>query len=399
MPGLAAAMQRRYDEYVETLRELVGIESGTYTHEGVNRVASWCEERFRARGWSVERHEHVPDDGDRQLGDLVIGSMEGSVPGPTLLMIGHTDTVFPEGTVAERPMRIEGERAYGPGVCDMKSGLLSGFFALELLQDAGELPGRIAYVCNPDEEIGSRFSKPYIQNLAERSDVAFVLEPGRAGGQLVTARKGVTDIRIDIEGRSAHAGVEPERGASAVVEAAHKVLALHDLNGRWPGVTVNAGVLNGGTRPNVVAERCEIHVDIRAPELTSLEAARLEAIRIGEVNTVPGTSSMVRLFENHLPMEKTEGTTQLLQLAQGLTRELGFEVEDLATGGGSDANTTAAVGVPTLDGLGPVGGDAHSAAEWLDLASVVPRAAMLAGMISRVGTLELRPRQPARSGE
>ncbi|MFN2543238.1 MAG: M20 family metallopeptidase [Actinomycetota bacterium] len=391
-PGLAAGMNERFEEYMQTLRALVDIDSGTYTVEGVNRVADHCEERFRSGGWSVDRHAHVPNDGEPQLGDLVIGTIDGGAPGPAILMIGHTDTVFPEGTAAERPMRVDGDRAFGPGVCDMKSGLLAGFFAVEALVSTGDLPGRVTYVCNPDEEIGSPFSKPFIQKLAGDSDAALVLEPGRTNGRLVTARKGVTDMRIDITGRSAHAGVEPERGASAVLEAAHKVLALHELNGRWPGVTVNAGVLNGGTRPNVVAERCEIHVDIRAPELGALEEARIEAIRIGETNTVADTTSMVRLFENHLPMEKTEGTIRLLELAQEIAEELGFEIRDLATGGASDANTTAAAGVPTLDGLGPIGGDAHSPAEWLDLTSVVPRVALLAGMIARSGAAVGGPR-------
>jgi glutamate carboxypeptidase len=363
---------------------MVGVDSGTFTHEGVNRVADWCAARFTSLGGTVERIHHEPEDGDERLGDLVIGRVEGDRPGPTVLLIGHTDTVFSAGTVLERPFSIEGERAYGPGVCDMKSGLLAGFFALELLREAGGLPGRVVFVCNSDEEIGSPFSKPVIQELSGDADVAFVLEPARAGGELVSARKGVTDLRIDISGRSAHAGVEPERGASAVLEAAHKIVALHSLNGRWPGATVNAGVVRGGSRPNVVAERCSIHVDIRAPEEESLDEVERAAILIAESSTVPGTTSVVRMGANHRPMERTEATMALVSLAQEVAGELGFEVGHLATGGASDANTTAAAGVPTLDGLGPVGGDAHSAAEWLDLGSVVPRIALLAGLVARV---------------
>jgi glutamate carboxypeptidase len=376
-------MEDRRAEFVDVLGNLVAVDSGTFTPEGVNKVADLCEERFNAHGWDVERRSHVPVNGEEQLGDLLVGRIGDA--GPRVLMIGHMDTVFPEGTVAERPFAVEGERALGPGVCDMKSGLLGGFFAVELLLEAGSPPARVTYVCNPDEEIGSTFSRAAIEELAADADVAFVLEPARGNGELVTARKGVTDMRIVVAGRAAHAGVEPHRGASAVLEAANKVIQLHELNGQWPGVTVNAGVLRGGTRPNVVADRCEIHVDIRAPGEEALQAAEAAATRIGQGSTVPGTSSAVRLAANHRPMERTEASARLLGLAQAVAGELGFEVGERATGGASDANTTSAAGVPTLDGLGPIGGAAHSASEWTDLTSVVPRIALLAGLIAAVG--------------
>ena len=375
-------MSERRDEFVEALGTLVDVDSGTFTPEGVNKVADACEERFARTGWSVERRSHEPAAGESQLGDLLIGRIGDS--GPRVLMIGHTDTVFPEGTAAERPFSVEGDRAFGPGVCDMKSGLLAGFFAVELLLEAEPLPCRVTYVCNPDEEIGSTFSKAIIQEVAADADVAFVLEPARGNGELVTARKGVTDLRIDITGRAAHAGVEPHLGASAVLEGANKVIELHELNGQWPGVTVNAGVLTGGTRPNVVAERCFIQVDIRAPNEEALRAVEDAAVRIGEGSVVPGTRSDVRLGANHRPMERTEATVRLYELARGVASELGFDVGERATGGASDANTTAAEGVPTLDGLGPMGGAAHSPGEWTDLTSIVPRVSLLAGLIGRV---------------
>jgi glutamate carboxypeptidase len=295
--------------------------------------------------------------------------------------------VFEEGTAADRPFRIDGDQAYGPGVCDMKSGLLVGFFAVELLLEAGALQGSVVYVCNPDEEVGSPFSKPIIREAAEEADVALVLEPARSGGRVVTARKGVSDLRIRVTGRSAHAGVEPEKGASAVLEAAHKVVALHALNGRWPEVTVNAGEVSGGTRPNVVAERSSIHVDIRAPDEDTLQQAERAALLIAETSTVPGTTSTVRLSANHRPMERTEGTARLFEAARAMGAELGIDIGETATGGASDANTTSAAGTPTLDGLGPVGGDAHTPVEWLDLGSVVPRVALMAALIARAGEI------------
>jgi glutamate carboxypeptidase len=384
--ALAASMEQRRAEFVDVLGSLVDVDSGTFTPEGVNKVADLCEERFGANGWDVERRQHMPADGEEQLGDLLIGRIGDA--GPRVLMIGHMDTVFPEGTVAERPFAVDGERALGPGVCDMKSGLLAGFFAVELLLDAGPLPCRVTYVCNPDEEIGSTFSRSAIEELAGDADVAFVLEPARGNGELVTARKGVTDLRIVVTGRAAHAGVEPHRGASAVLEAANKVIELHELNGQWPGVTVNAGVLRGGTRPNVVADRCEIHVDIRAPSEGAMKAAEDAAVRIAEGSAVKGTTSEVRLLANHRPMERTDASGRLLDLARSVAAELGFEVGERATGGASDANTTSAAGVPTLDGLGPIGGSAHSASEWTDLTSVVPRVSLLAGLIANVAEVD-----------
>ncbi len=378
---------RRYDDYVEALEELVNIDSGSYTPEGVNQVVDRCEARFRSHGWSVERIPHRPAEGEPQLGDLLIGRLEGA-GGPRVLMIGHTDTVFDPGTAAERPFRIEGSRAMGPGVSDMKGGLLLGFVALEVLQEAGfDGFGRITYVNNPDEEIGSPFSRSYIAELATEADVALVLESGRENGDVVSARKGVSDFRIEIAGRAAHAGVEPERGRSAILEAAHKTIALQALNGRWPGVTVNVGVIRGGTRTNVVPERCVLEVDVRSPQEETLRAVEAEVERIAAQHTVPDVTATWRVGAWHRPMEKKEGGARLAALAAAVAADLGFELHDAATGGASDANTTSAAGVPTLDGLGPVGGDDHGPREWIDLSSVVPRIALFAGLVSRLGTL------------
>jgi glutamate carboxypeptidase len=379
------AVRRRFDEYLEALRAMVDVDCGSFTPEGVNVVAGMCEERFRSAGWDVERRSHEPAAGEQRLGDVVIGRLSGD-GGPRVLMIGHTDTVFPEGTVAERPFRVEDRKAFGPGVSDMKGGLLAAFFAMEALQEFGSLPfGSATYVCNPDEEIGSPFSGPLIRELAGEADVAFVLEAARENGDIVSARKGVSDARIEVRGKAAHAGVEPERGRSAVFEAAHKILALHELNGRRPGVTVNVGVVEGGTRPNVVAERCVLSIDIRAPDEAGLQAAEAEVRRVAEEVAVEGVTSTVALNGWHRPMEKSEATTRLVRLAQEIGAALGFELRDAATGGASDANTTSAAGVPTLDGLGPIGGREHSPEEWLDLDSVVPRVSLVAGLVAGAG--------------
>jgi glutamate carboxypeptidase len=213
--------------------------------------------------------------------------------------------------------------------------------------------------------------------------VAFVLEGARENGDIVSARKGVSEFRIDVLGQAAHAGVEPERGRSAILEAAHKTVALQSLNGAWPGVTVNVGLVHGGTRTNVVAERCTIQIDVRSPEEPSLREAEAAIERIANEHTVPEVSATLSGGGWHRPMEKGAGGARLAELAISVAAELGFELRDAATGGASDANTTSAAGVPTLDGLGPVGGDDHGPNEWLDLTSIVPRVSLLAGLIAR----------------
>jgi glutamate carboxypeptidase len=377
---------RRYEEYVEALRAIVEVDSGSYTPEGVNVVADVCQARFERAGWRVERIAHRAGPDEPQLGDLLIGRLNGG-GGPRILMIGHTDTVFDVGTVAERPFRIEGDRVLGPGVSDMKGGLIAGFFGVEVLEEAG-FDGfeSVTYVCNPDEEIGSPWSSDIIRAESSDADVALVLEGARENGDVVSSRKGVSDYRIEVIGRAAHAGVEPENGRSAILEAAHKIIALHELNGRWPGVTVNAGVVGGGTRPNVVADRCEIRVDVRSPREETLAAAEIEVERIADTHSVADVSARVTGEKWHRPMEKNEAGAKLAALAIEVAGELGFQLRDTATGGASDANTTSAAGVPTLDGLGPVGGGPHSADEWMDLTSVIPRISLLAGLISRLGT-------------
>jgi len=378
--------ERGYPAYLGDLERLVNIDCGTYIPAGVNRVADLMQDWLGGDGWSVERIHH-PGSDQPPLGDLLVATLQGERRpedgGHRVLLVGHMDTVFPEGTAVERPFRTEDERAFGPGVSDMKGGLLAGLYAVRALQriDYRDFAS-ITYVCNPDEEIGSPFSGPYILERAKDADVCFVLEGARENGDIVSARKGVADLRILIRGRAAHAGVEPERGVSATLQAAHTTVALHELNGRWPGVTVNVGVMQGGTRPNVVAERCELHVDVRALTVRSFQEAVSTVQVLAQSRAVPGTEVEVVPMSGFPPMEKTDAIAVLVERAKSIAGELRFELRDAATGGASDANPVAGMGVPTLDGLGPIGGADHSPAEWLDLPSVVPRTALLAGLIA-----------------
>jgi glutamate carboxypeptidase len=382
---LAEVIERRRDEFLDALRAMVNLECGSFSPTGVNRIADLCEERFVGSGWEVDRRPGAPAEGGKQLGDLLIGRLPGP-GGPRVLLLSHMDTVFSEGTAQERPFRIEGDRAFGPGVSDMKSGLLAGFFAVEALQTIGDGEfGSITYICNPDEEIGSPFSGPSIREAAASADVAFVLEAARENGDLVSARKGVSDARIEITGRAAHAGAFPERGRSAVLEAAHKIVALHGVSDRLAGVTVNVGVVSGGTRPNVVPEQCHLEVDIRGVDEEGLAEAEAEVRRITEGHAVPDVAVSLRSRSWHRPMQRTPASARLVGLAKEIAAEIGFSVQDTSSGGASDGNTTAAAGVPTLDGLGPIGGDWHGPDEWLDVSSVTPRVSLLAGMIARAG--------------
>ena len=381
--ALSRIVESRMPRFLAELEQLVSIDCGSYTPDGVNRVADFVTDALQTLGATVERTPHSPAADQSQLGDLIIGRLEGD--GPRLLLIGHMDTVFDPGTAAQRPYRSEGGRAFGPGVTDMKAGLLAGLHAIGALQAAGERPS-VTFVANPDEEIGSPFSTPVIRSLAPNHDAVLVLECARANGDIVSARKGIADYHVSITGRAAHAGVEPEKGRSAILEAAHQVLALHALNGRWPTVTVNAGVIHGGTRPNVVPERCELQVDLRASTVDAFDAAAAEIERLAASPTVSDVRIELSRTAGHPPMEKTDASGRLVTLAVEIAGELGFPLKDASTGGASDANTTAALGIPTLDGLGPVGGDDHSVDEWLDLDSVVPRTALLAALMGRIGS-------------
>ena len=384
MPDLSAlrrTVDARLPRYLAELKTMVNVDCGSYTPDGVNRIADLVADELRTLGASVERHPHQASDGGARLGDIVIGRLPGE--GSRILLIGHMDTVFEAGTAANRPFRVEGDRAFGPGVTDMKAGLLAGLHAIGALQESGARPS-VTFVANPDEEIGSPFSTGFIRELAPQHDAVLVLECARANGDIVSARKGIADYHLSITGRAAHAGVEPEKGRSAIVEAAHQVLALHALNGRWPTVTVNAGVIHGGTRPNVVAEHCELQVDLRASTRESFDAAAAEVARVAASQTVADVRTELRQIASHPPMEKSEASAGLVGLAVEIAGELGFELHDAATGGASDANTTAAIGLPTIDGLGPVGGDDHSVDEWLDVTSIVPRTTLLAALIGRI---------------
>ena len=383
LDALRASIETDLPSYLGDLERLVNIDCGSYTPDGVREVGRWTAAFLGDLGAEID----VRPDPSGRFADTVVATFHGRVDGPRALLIGHMDTVFDPGTAGERPFRIEDGVAYGPGVTDMKSGLLAGLYAIKaLIGELGDLPfERLTFIANPDEEVGSPSSRPHIQAAAADVDACLVLECARANGDIVSARKGILDTRLTVHGRAAHAGVEPEKGRSAILEAARVVRDLHALNGRWPGVTVNVGKIAGGTRPNVVAERCDLEVDVRATSAEGLAEVEAAVRSIAETTEVPDTTIDANVLVSWLPMEKLERSGWLVEQAQAIAARLGFTVADTATGGASDANTTSGMGVPTLDGLGPIGGNDHSPAEYLEVDSIVPRTTMLAGLLLAIG--------------
>ena len=381
---LREEVSRRLPDYLADLEELVSIESGSYTKAGVDLVATWMAERLATLGAAIDRHPHA------QLGDTIVATFGGRREGPLTLLIGHGDTVFEPGFLARRPFEVRGGEILGPGVSDMKGGLLAGVYALAAIRALSSdepgwpRPGRLVFIVNPDEEIGSPVSTPLIARLARGADAAFVLEAARRNGDIVSARKGMMHLKATVHGRAAHAGVDPERGRSATLEAAHKTVALHELNGRWDGVSVNVGAINGGTRPNIVAEEAVITIDLRARRAREQDEAEAAIREVLGTATVPDTSTEVEVLARSRPMERTAASAALVRRAVAIAADLGFELADAETGGSSDANTTAALGVPSLDGLGPVGGNDHTPLEYIETDSIVPRTTMLAALVLSV---------------
>jgi glutamate carboxypeptidase len=378
MISIASLLIAQLHDFVDDLEEFVGLDCGTHNKDGVDQAGAIMRRHLEERGFAVEVLPLA------EYGDCLVGRLAG--PGEIRIMLmGHLDTVYPDGTAAARPMQVEGDRILGPGVCDMKGGLLAGLYAVAALQATGfEDFAEIVFFCNSDEEVGSPASKDLYAGPARAADAALVLEPARANGDIVSARKGGGDYYVTVTGRSAHAGVEPEKGANAILELVHHLQAIHQLNGIRPDVTVNVGVIRGGTRSNVVPDRAAAEIDVRvarAEDIAVLDAGMRDAISTPHI---PGTTTEMSGGVRTPPMEKTPAIAFLADLARARAAELGFSLNDVFTGGISDANVIAGLGTPVLDGLGPIGGLDHSPDEYLERSSIVPRTALVAGLIRAI---------------
>jgi glutamate carboxypeptidase len=388
-PALLPLAEHLTDRYLTDLADLVSIDSGSYSADGVSRVADWLEFRLHELGLTVERIRPDPVHG-RPVGDVLVarraGRLRAEDGGRRVLLAGHMDTVFEEGTAAARPFAVDGPVARGPGVSDDKGGLLAGLTAIEVLLRSGwDDYAEVVLLATPDEEIGSSASRPVTERIAAEADFALALECARENGDLVVERKGVADFELSVTGRAAHAGIEPERGANAALAAAHLVVELQALNGRWNGVTVNVGVVRAGTRANIVCPEAELRAEVRATTTEGLHRAADAVRALAAREIVPGTSTTVTQVDLCPPMEDTPAARSLYALARSVAADLGVDLGATATGGVGDANLIAGLGIPTLDGLGPIGGADHTPEEWLDITSVPSRVAILAATVARLG--------------
>jgi glutamate carboxypeptidase len=295
-----------------------------------------------------------------------------------IVLMGHCDTVFPEGTVAQRPFRIDGNQAFGPGVADMKAGLVMNSFVLAALKQFG-LPCPLTGLYTADEEIASPSSRPIIEAEAKNARAVFNAEPGRPSGNLVSRRKGASFIELEVTGRAAHSGAAHAQGVSAIEAMARKVQRLHKLTDYDLGTTVNVGLIQGGQSVNTVAPRATAGIDVRFPTLNIMEKILGEVREICNCCEFPGSESRILREGNFLPLEQDQASRGLLDLYSRSAAGLGMTtVSGEATGGSADSGFTAALGTPTLCGTGPVGGNAHTDEEWCRIDTLVPRAQALA---------------------
>ncbi|TAH48925.1 MAG: M20 family peptidase [Chloroflexota bacterium] len=378
MLNLQPFLESSLSQFLADLETLVNVDCGTFTKAGVDFVGDWVNARGQEWEWDME---YFPV---REFGNCHLARLHGKGAGK-FLMLTHLDTVYPEGIAAERPLRAEGNKLLGPGVGDMKAGVLAAMYAMRGLQVAGfDNFAELAIFFGCDEEIGSLTGKKFYTRFVQESDAVLVLEGARANGNIVSARKGTGEYTLRVHGHSAHAGVEPEKGANAILELAHQIIALHNLNGIAPGVTVNAGIIGGGTRTNVVPDEAWVQVDVRAVNPEGARIAHEAVMQLAAQTHVPRTRVEIEGQFNFPPMAKTLATALMADWAKELARELGFSIEDVSTGGASDANNVAAEGIPVLDGLGPIGGLDHSPDEYIDRDSIIPRTQLLAALLEKM---------------
>jgi glutamate carboxypeptidase len=374
---LLRALKPRLPEMLSTLQKLVLAESPSLEKEPSDLCCDILAEEWHKRGASVERIiQKVRGDQLR-----VTWWPQKSRPAGQYLVLGHYDTVYSCGALDKMPFRVAGGKAYGPGIFDMKAGLTQALFALDALQQTKvPLRHRLVFLWTSDEEIGSDASRKLIETEARRSDAVFVLEPSLGPkGLLKTARKGVGEAELIVHGRASHAGLAPQEGVNAIHELSRQLLRIQEWNDLRRGVSVNADVIEGGTRVNVIAEHARAFLDLRALRVSDMRRIerKLRALR----PILPGAKLEVRGGFNRAPLER-KSSAALFSKAKALASQIGLSLGECTAGGGSDGNLTAAVGTPTLDGLGAVGHGAHSADEHILINTMPARAALLAALLS-----------------
>lgn len=369
---------------VKLLERLVNIDSGTFSARGLDQVGTLLEQEFKALGARVEMVSAAP-----ALGRNVVARFAGSGKGRILLM-AHMDTVFPDGAARARPFRIDGKRAYGPGVMDNKGGIVSAIAALKLLraQKFTDYAALTVFI-NTNEETGSRGSRALIEQLARSHDVVLNLEPGREPDGLVVERKGSAVVNLEVKGKAAHAGIAPDQGRNAAMEAAHQVLQLGKLGDADKRTTINFTVLKAGERSNVIPDSASAQADVRVAVPSEYARLQRDLTRVAATRLIPDTEVTATLTPGSPPMARNAATDALAARAVTIYAELGRQLSLQSTGGAADANYSAGAGVPTIDGLGVVGGAIHTPEEYADLDSFAPRFYLLARLIMELGARPL----------
>ncbi|MDQ2886396.1 MAG: M20 family metallopeptidase [Chloroflexota bacterium] len=374
------------EQYLADLRTIVNIDSGTYNKAGVDRVGAYLRDRFQDFGFST----HF--DSQSEYGDHLVATHTGSAPnGPSILLVGHIDTVFPDGEAKHRPFSTSQQNgmsiAKGPGVLDMKSGVLLGMYGVHMLIEAQLTNYKsVTFVLNSDEEIGSPASKPLIQDLARQSDAAIVLEPGRQLNTVVSSRRSSGLYRVEVQGRAAHAGVEPQKGINAILELSYQIQGMQALQGAIPGTSLSVTVARGGDRHNVIPDLAYCEMDVRASDMAGIRTIEEAMRKVANRSMLAGTKITFSGSMRCLPFERSERNAPLVNMVKEAGQELGIEIQDVASGGASDANNTSPEGVPTIDGLGAGGGLAHNPDEYVELDYLPTRIALLSGLVKRIAS-------------
>jgi glutamate carboxypeptidase len=379
MRKIFRALKNREKDMVRLLGNFVRCGSPSHHKPAVDRFGVIVAREWRRRGAKVRILRNVSR-GNHVRAEIWLGG--GRAPRQQIMVLGHMDTVYPLGTLAKMPFRVSGGRAWGPGTFDMKGGLVLALFAVDALKATGIKPSkRLVFLWTSDEEIGSESSRRAIEREARQSDVVLVLEPSFGpDGRLKTARKGVGGAEIVVTGRSAHAGVDPEKGVNAVHELALQIQRVMKLNDPRRGITVQATVVAGGTVSNVIPASARAELDIRYSRMADAATLQRQLRRLRPI--LKGARVEVRGERNRPPLERTAATRALFRQGQSLMRDMGLPLGEAATGGGSDGNLTAALGVPTLDGLGAVGDSPHSPREHVVIRALPERAALIAGLLA-----------------
>lgn len=373
-------LKSQEEEMLFLLEKLVNIDSGSVNKVGIDQVGAVLKNEYEQLGFEIETVPQVIQ------GNHLIIRHKNTV-NPTILTVSHMDTVFKEGTVAERPFTIHEGRAYGPGVIDMKGSHVVLLYAIKALHAAGKNSfENMEIILTSDEEIGSHTSRELIEAHTEGKKYALITEPARQDGSLVTARRGAGEFTLKVTGKAAHSGIQPQAGSSAIEELARKIIKLHELTDHAAGISVNVGVIEGGTTVNTVAASAVAHVDVRIDQIEQAAFIESKIQEICATADVEGTTIELLGGLERPPMVKNEQTTALFKVFQEVGDRLGLAIKDVSTGGGSDASFTSAKGVATIDGIGPIGGGAHSEDEYLEIASLVERAELLANAIQRLAT-------------